>query len=393
MNRRVLINDVDADFYGRLMRQLGPYQIVVSREPDPERALARCNADPPDLVMIAVEDPEKHGFKTLTRFRKLVPDVPIVLVTSTVPPETFAQHRALKVRADEYIDKRSLTLVELIAKLEKLIGLIATPAEELSDLASEPGDFSIEFVTDVHTVEGHEPLGADAVKIGELQRRIVQLELECERARAATKRASRASQFVGLREASAAQEQELEQLKTTLQEREHELAEANARLAELAANLRGTTLRATDLQRELDSKAKIAASAETEQRRLGREREQLVAHHATEVAAMRTKAASEQKIALSQMRAELEAAFKTQVEDAVEAAKTASAAEREGIVANHSERQQHDEAAYAAQLSSHVETIARIREEHSTAIEALEASYDKRVATRVAEHTGKLAEL
>lgn len=124
MNRRVLLIDGDSAFRETLSRQLGRYRVVVMTEADPERALALAASDPPDLLVIAVEEPEKQGFKTFQKARKALPaKLPIVLVTNSLPPESFTKHRGMKSHADEYLDKRDLSEAELIGKLDNLVGL------------------------------------------------------------------------------------------------------------------------------------------------------------------------------------------------------------------------------------------------------------------------------
>ncbi|NVB84397.1 MAG: response regulator, partial [Kofleriaceae bacterium] len=149
MNRRVLLVDSDTGFRDTLTKQLGRYRVVVMTEPDAERALTLGQADPPDLVIIAVEEPEKAGFKSFQKFRKaLSAKVPIVLVTASVPPDSFAKHRGLKVHANEYIDKRGMTSDELVGKIDNLIGLgdlqededLGLPVEEDIPMEIADGD-------------------------------------------------------------------------------------------------------------------------------------------------------------------------------------------------------------------------------------------------------------
>src|SRR5262245_51546494 len=124
MSRRILLIDADTQFRDTLTQQIGRYRVIVMTESDADRALALATSDPPDLVIIAVEEPDKAGFKTFQKARKaLATKLPIVLVTKTMSADSFAKHRGLKVHADEYIDKRGLTKDELIGKLDNLIGL------------------------------------------------------------------------------------------------------------------------------------------------------------------------------------------------------------------------------------------------------------------------------
>src|SRR5688572_9392564 len=124
MSRRILLIDADTEFRETLNGHLGPYRVNIMTETDADRALAMAASEGPDLVVIAVEEPDKGGFKTFQRARKTLPaKLPIVLVTKSMSPDSFAKHRSLKVHADEYIDKRGVTRDELIGKLGNLIGL------------------------------------------------------------------------------------------------------------------------------------------------------------------------------------------------------------------------------------------------------------------------------
>jgi DNA-binding response OmpR family regulator len=58
MSRRILLIDADTEFRDTLTQQIGRYRVVVMTEPDSDRALALASSDPPDLIIIAVEEPE-----------------------------------------------------------------------------------------------------------------------------------------------------------------------------------------------------------------------------------------------------------------------------------------------------------------------------------------------
>ena len=100
MNRRILLIDADPAFRASLTQQLERYRFEIAAEPDTEQALAQAAATPPALLMVSVEEPDKAGFKIFQRCKKgALAKVPIVLVTSSVSPDSFAKHRGLKVHA------------------------------------------------------------------------------------------------------------------------------------------------------------------------------------------------------------------------------------------------------------------------------------------------------
>src|SRR5690348_12118788 len=132
MNRRILLIDADPSFHDTLTGQLGKYGVQIVVEPNGDQALALASADPPALIIIGVEEPEKTGFKVFQKCRKgSLSKVPIILVTASVPPDSFAKHRSLKTHADEYIDKRKMTVQELFGKIEGLVELPQVAADDL----------------------------------------------------------------------------------------------------------------------------------------------------------------------------------------------------------------------------------------------------------------------
>lgn len=181
MNRRVLLVDVDPEFQDTLTKQLGRYRVIVMTETDPERALALGQADPPDLAIISVEEPDKLGFKTFQKFRKVLPPkMPIMLITASVAGDAFVKHKSLKVHANDYLDKRSLTNEELIAKIDNLIGLgdlqededISVPVDEDIPVEIADGDVVLDeqlddddphgdFANDLATVGPNNGIGID----------------------------------------------------------------------------------------------------------------------------------------------------------------------------------------------------------------------------------------
>src|SRR3569623_1841417 len=147
MNRRVLLIDADTGFRDTLTGELARYKgVVVQTAPDPDRALAAATADPPALIIIAVDEPDKTGYKVFQKCKKgALSKVPVLLVTSSLTPDSFAKHRGLKTHADEYIDKREMSIHELVGKVDNLIVLgepseddVSIPVED--DIPMEIGD-------------------------------------------------------------------------------------------------------------------------------------------------------------------------------------------------------------------------------------------------------------
>jgi CheY-like chemotaxis protein len=151
--RTILLIDPDRDFHNLLVRELGPYgfAIVVDTSADPLAQVGKLAAT---ALVIAVDEPDKRGYATFNKAKKgVAAQLPVVLVTSTVPADAFAAHRKLKVRADEYLDKRDLSTAELLGKFDNLIGL--------GDLSSD-GELAIPVEVDEVAID-------DEVLVDELE--------------------------------------------------------------------------------------------------------------------------------------------------------------------------------------------------------------------------------
>jgi CheY-like chemotaxis protein len=148
MSRCILVIDADVGFQRLLRDQLGPYGFDVVVAADGADAIARLPQVTPEMLLIAVEEPDKQGFATFNKAKKgAAAKVPIVLSTATVAPDSFANHRRLKLHADEYIDKRSLSVDELLGKIDNLIGLgeMVLPSAAPAPLPPPADDLPLEI--------------------------------------------------------------------------------------------------------------------------------------------------------------------------------------------------------------------------------------------------------
>ncbi|MEO8840927.1 MAG: response regulator [Kofleriaceae bacterium] len=178
MNRRVLLIDSDPAFRDTLTRELARYKVVVMTEADADRALALANADQPALILLCIEEVDKKaGFRVFEKCKKgSLSKVPIILVTGSVPADSFAKHRNLKVHADEYIDKHTMSTHELVGKIDGLIALgdpddeedLSIPLEDEIPMEIAEGDVVLdEVVGDIEdggeqpTLLAHEPTTSD----------------------------------------------------------------------------------------------------------------------------------------------------------------------------------------------------------------------------------------
>lgn len=122
--RRLLLIDNDGDFERLLREQLTPYGFEIHQIQPSNEALSHVPKLAPDVLFIAVEEPDKLGYSLCNKAKKSVArDLPVVLTTVSVPPSGFQSHRRLKVHADEYIDKRTMNSDEVMKAIDALVGL------------------------------------------------------------------------------------------------------------------------------------------------------------------------------------------------------------------------------------------------------------------------------
>ncbi|MBA3455552.1 MAG: response regulator, partial [Deltaproteobacteria bacterium] len=159
MNRRILLIDADPGFLQTLSDTLSRYAFDVVNEADPDQAVLLASAEAPALLIVGVDEPDKHGFKVFQKCKKgTLAKVPIMLVTSTVTAESFAKHKSLKTHADEYLDKRSVTRDELLNKIDALITLGDLEIDDSLDIPVEVDDIPM---ADDGDMVLEEELGAD----------------------------------------------------------------------------------------------------------------------------------------------------------------------------------------------------------------------------------------
>ncbi len=130
---RALLLDADDDFLALLKRSLEPCGLSVLQIRDPEEVpLEPFLAEPPDLIFISVDLPDKKGFSVFTRVRSLAKRVPIALATSSLSAIEMSLHAKLRLHADLYLNKRALDPALLLATLRPLLPGVAGLAAEAS---------------------------------------------------------------------------------------------------------------------------------------------------------------------------------------------------------------------------------------------------------------------
>jgi CheY-like chemotaxis protein len=165
--RRALLIDSDPGFNELLSRVLAPYAVEIHAVTDGSDGLSTVPDLTPELIFISVELPDKVGYSICNKAKKgVAKNIPVILATSSVPPSDLAQHRKLKVHADEYIDKRTVTPEELLDKIGSIINL-GPPVAEAGEyeLNVDAEDIHFDDEPSVHISEAETTAVASAADV------------------------------------------------------------------------------------------------------------------------------------------------------------------------------------------------------------------------------------
>jgi DNA-binding NtrC family response regulator len=103
MSAKVLLVDDEKDFLDIMAERMAARGMDVATAGSAEDALKMVIAETYDAVIMDLMMPEMDGFKALKLFKKLQPDLSIILLTGNVPEEKFRE--AVKLGAMDVIEK------------------------------------------------------------------------------------------------------------------------------------------------------------------------------------------------------------------------------------------------------------------------------------------------
>ncbi|MEE8551815.1 MAG: response regulator [Desulfobacterales bacterium] len=280
-SRRVLVFDDDSDFLTLLKSTLGEYGFEIQAADPKSDDIHRVKELKPEAIFIAADDPDKQGYALCTKFKKTVgKKIPIILTTSTISPRNFALHGKMKMRANAYLDKRSLSRGELLHNLDELVGLgtLTGPLplvdnEDLSDMVEqssveakentdiidleelvptfeildetiESEDDTIDSVPDQTDVMDDQTVDNEANshngldhRFEEQEKEIISLQRDLEDARRAARTSPFSSDFLNLQEEAAQNNLEIERLKKKIYDIKHEISSTQEPLKALVQKL------------------------------------------------------------------------------------------------------------------------------------------------------------
>lgn len=163
----ILLIDAEQPFASDLVAALKTEGYAVTQLDDGKEGLEVARDQRPSLIVLCVELPKMSGYSICNKLKKDadLKDIPLIITSKEATPETFAQHKKLKTRAEDYLIKP----FEPGALLEKVTALV--PAQGASGGPSELDVEAISLEADLDSFsaslrEEDDGLDADALLAG-----------------------------------------------------------------------------------------------------------------------------------------------------------------------------------------------------------------------------------
>jgi DNA-binding response OmpR family regulator/predicted nucleic acid-binding Zn-ribbon protein len=120
----ILFIDAEQPFADQTTSALRARGFSVTLMDDGKEGLDVAAADRPDLIVLCVELPKMSGYSICNKLKKDndLKGIPLIITSKEATPETFAQHKKLKTRAEDYLIK-PFSEADLLEKIGALIAL------------------------------------------------------------------------------------------------------------------------------------------------------------------------------------------------------------------------------------------------------------------------------
>src|SRR3954467_15134526 len=134
--RNLLCIEPDSDTVAEIRSALAPYGFGVESIPNGEEAIEWGRSHPTSLIILSVE-PRKVGYAICNKLKRSpsLREIPLILISGEETMATFEQHKKLKSRAEESLLK-PLDMTDLLAKVDRLVGLGAPDADDIPEADS-----------------------------------------------------------------------------------------------------------------------------------------------------------------------------------------------------------------------------------------------------------------
>lgn len=146
----ILLIDAEQPFASDLASALEGRGFAVKQLDDGKEGLDYARDHRPDLIVLCVELPKMSGYSICNKLKKDadLKNIPLIITSKEATPETFAQHKKLKTRAEDYLIKP----FDNDALFEKIGALIPMP-DGGSVAAGSPMDEPISLEADLDSLD------------------------------------------------------------------------------------------------------------------------------------------------------------------------------------------------------------------------------------------------
>jgi len=261
--RCAVLIESDENFLRLVQECLEEYDCECFVSEDPQEGLENVRQLRPDVIFVAVDLPDKEGFSIFSKVRASARRVPIVLSTSTLPEHELTMHARLRVHADVYLDKRTVSREDLLDNLDKLLnsGGDAGGTRSRDERGSEGENES-----------GQEPEAGDAAlddeepgsdRVAELVEEVSQLEGELEDLRHAARSSPFSKEFQALQKDARQKELEAGHLREEIAQARESFKESEGHRKQAAKDMRTATLEMEqEKQAHIQTRQQLQAEAE-----------------------------------------------------------------------------------------------------------------------------------
>ena len=133
----ILLIDAEQPFADQMVGALRARGFAVKHLDDGKDGLDFARDTRPDLIVLCVELPKMSGYSICNKLKKDgdLKNIPLLITSKEATPETFAQHKKLKTRAEEYLIK-PFSEADLLEKIGSLIPMPAGGASSVDEPSS-----------------------------------------------------------------------------------------------------------------------------------------------------------------------------------------------------------------------------------------------------------------
>jgi CheY-like chemotaxis protein len=142
----ILFIDAEQPFADQTSNALRARGFSVTLMDDGKEGLDIAAKDRPDLIVLCVELPKMSGYSICNKLKKDndLKGIPLIITSKEATPETFAQHKKLKTRAEDYLIK-PFSDDDLFEKIGALISLPSGDGGGASGLEDLGGDLNADL--------------------------------------------------------------------------------------------------------------------------------------------------------------------------------------------------------------------------------------------------------